>query len=40
MEYHNNYLQYMSQKDGWNVVFLNRYMGVLGAFGLTYKLCF
>jgi hypothetical protein len=38
MEYQNNYLQYMPQKDGWNVVFLNRYMGVLGTFGLPYML--
>jgi hypothetical protein len=25
MEYHNNYLEYMVQRDGWNVVSLNRY---------------
>jgi hypothetical protein len=25
MEYHNNYLEYMVQKDKWYVVFLNRY---------------
>jgi hypothetical protein len=40
MEYHNNYLQYMPQKDGWNVVFLNRYRGFPETFGSPYKLCF
>ncbi len=27
-EYHNNYLQYMVQRDGWNIIYLNRYSEV------------
>jgi hypothetical protein len=28
IEYHNNYLEYMVQRDGWNVVSLARYSEV------------
>jgi hypothetical protein len=36
MEYHNNYLEYMVQRDGWNIVSLNRYRWVPGTFGSPY----
>jgi hypothetical protein len=32
MEYHNDYLEYMVQRDGWNVVSLNKYRGDSGNF--------